>query len=225
MKNDRTNIESDSFALFSDDPFAPMVDNSNDSSDCQKIEVQDVSEEKRSGSHTVDEEPKRVEPIHEKGIIRPKRGFRAIQNIENDSCSKDTSLHKERCGDKESSVGDRSSGNTEKGSSGTVKGQGKRIGRSKQKVQKVEGGDGTGKDNTTDREIVDHDKYPLSEFEESNRVVSKKITGVPRKTEDPFIVEVIIDGYRYKVSSGSIKGDTYVQGLDSRFILKKLKTK
>lgn len=53
-------------------------------------------------------------------------------------------------------------------------------------------------------------------------MITKKITGKPRDTEDPFTVEIVIDGLRYKVSRNSVRDGTYIQGLDSRFIVSRL---
>lgn len=53
-------------------------------------------------------------------------------------------------------------------------------------------------------------------------MITKKIVGKPRDTEDPFTVEIVIDGLRYKVSRNSVRDGTYIQGLDSRFVVSKL---
>jgi len=230
-RNGGSFVESNSFALFSDDPVVPVVCRYNDSTNCKGKKSQEVQEDERTGAQSADEKPEHVESANKEAHSAAKRGFRAIQNAQGDSRPENTPVREERHGNEKPDKGDRKGGESEKRSDGSVKGQVKRIRRSKQKVQETEGGSGTGKDDKTfgetvnERKDVDYDKIPLAEFEASSKVFSKKITGKPRDTEDPFTVEVVIDNLRYRVSRCSIKGDTYVQGLDSRFIVSKLITK
>lgn len=225
-RNGGSFVESNSFALFSDDPVVPVVCRDNDSTNRKGKKVQEIQEDERTGTQATDEKPEHVESANKEAHRAAKRGFRAIQNAQGDSRPENTPVREERHGDKEPDKGDRKGGESEKRGDGPVKGQVKRTRRSKQKVQETEGGSGTGKEHNQDRETsIDYETYPLMEFDPSSKVITRGITGRPRQTEDPFVVEVIIDGLRYKVSKTSIRDGKYIQGLDSRFIVSKLSTK
>ena len=227
-KNDGSS-DSDSFALFSDDIVVPVVSGDDNSSHRDVTKEQEVQETERSGSCAVDEKSEHIEPSHKETHHSPKRGFRAVTNAEVNCRPEDSAVCAGRHGNKESSSGNRENGNTEKGCLESAGGQDKRTGRPKSKVQKAKRRAGVREDDKAAGENieqdVDYDKYPLAEFERSSKVVSRKISGKPRNTDDPFVVEIVIDGLRYRVSKCSIKGDTYIQGLDSRFIISKLVTK
>lgn len=220
------NTESDSFALFSDELFVPVAVGSDNSDIGQEKEDKEIQAEERFGAQAADEEPEHAEHTCEKAHHTPKRGFRAIKNVEGDGRAKDSPVREGRHGDEEAAEGDRDAGKPEEGSDRSTRGKVKGNRHAKQKVQEGEGGAGTGKDYSQDREVdVEYDKYPLSEFEPSSKVITKKITGKPRETEDKFTVEIVIDSLRYKVSRNSVRDGTYIQGLDSRFIVSKLITK
>lgn len=219
-------VESDSFALFSDEPFVSVVAGSDDNGIGQEKEDKEIQAEERSGAQAADEEPEHAEHPCEKAHHTPKRGFRAIKNVEGDSRAKDSPVRERRHGDEEAVEGNREIGKPEEGSDRSTRGKVKGTRRAKQKVQEGEGGAGSGKDDRKDREVdVEYDKYPISEFEPSSKVITKKITGKPRETEDKFTVEIVIDGLRYKVSRNSVRDGNYIQGLDSMFIVSKLITK
>lgn len=69
-------------------------------------------------------------------------------------------------------------------------------------------------------------EFERREFEESCTVmVHKPVVHGPYQTDNPYVVDVVLDdGYMYRVSSCSIREGKYIQGLDSMFIVRRLKS-
>jgi hypothetical protein len=49
---------------------------------------------------------------------------------------------------------------------------------------------------------------------------STRIQLGPVESTNPLLVEIVIDDKRYRVSSWSVKDGTYIQGLDSHYIVR-----
>lgn len=99
----------------------------------------------------------------------------------------------------------------------------------KTKQESVSNGDGEAKRKTLtiDKSSeIKNEKYILTEFDTSNT-----IKGACDIQDGPFyinhfdLVEIVIDNLRYKVSTWSIVGGKYIQGLDSNFLVTKFKKK
>ena len=66
--------------------------------------------------------------------------------------------------------------------------------------------------------------FKLVEFDDSSILLPPKtIQYGPFDTESELDVYIVIDDIRYRVSKCSIRNNVYVQGLDSRFLVKHYK--
>lgn len=221
--NARNSEKSNSFALFGDDDIV-RVDSSSDNI-CQKVVKKDkegkLSEQDRS--QAVDEKSDKPQRSDKETGRHPTRGFRTVKEYKvNDTAESSSSHHKGKT-DTEYDGKTGKSGKKEQGVSGHDKGSvGKKQGN-KRKVQKTEGGSSVQQGEASSGEVIDYSKFKLKDFNETDRTQIYSIFGKPKRTKDPFIVEVIIEGFRYRVSPWSIKGNQYFQGLDSHFLVRKFK--
>jgi hypothetical protein len=224
-KNDKLDsTKSNSFALFGDDSLVSMGNNSVNNTDKKVQETKTSGKTEQIGSQSVDEKPKSVESGVVQGRYQAKRGFRALKNNKDDIVTESGSSDVKGQSNKETDGAGNGSGTKQQRINKADNRSDNKTRRNKRKVQKSEGGSGVheGIDSSCET-ITDYTKYKLREFEVTNKVQNYSITGKPRKTKDDFLVEVIIDGFRYRVSPWSIKGNQYIQGLDSNFLVKKYK--
>lgn len=224
-KNDRSNIkESNSFALFGDDSLVSMGNDHINNTDKKVQEVKTSGKAEQIGSQSANEKPESVERGASQSGYKAKRGFRSLKINKDDIVTEGCSSYVEGQSDQKVDGGNNGSGCKQQRRNKTDNGSDNKAGRNKQKVQKCKGGIGVheGVDSSCET-VIDYKSYKLREFDVTNKIKNYIITGKPRKTKDDFIVEVIIDGFRYKVSSWSIKGNQYIQGLDSNFLVRKYK--
>ena len=224
-KNDNLDsTKSNSFALFGDDSLVSMGNHHVNNHDKKVQETKTSGKTEQIGSQPVDEKPKSVEPGIEQGRYQAKRGFRSLKNNKDNIATESSTNNVKGQSDQEADGGSNDSGTKQQRITKTDNGSDNKTRRNKRKVQKSKGGDGVHEGiNTSCETITDYTKYKLKEFDVTDKVQNYSITGKPRKTKDDFLVEVIIDGFRYRVSPWSIKGNQYIQGLDSNFLVKKYK--
>lgn len=221
--NGKLTEQSNSFALFGDDDLVRVC------SDPVDTKLQAVEKDKegkfaeQDRTQAADEKPDKSQFSDKEAGRHPARGFRSIKEHKIDHTSENpSSVNK---GEDDTDAGGKAgkSGKKEQGVSGHCKGSVVKERGNKRKVQKAEGGSTVQQGEASSGEVIDYSKYKLRDFEETDRTQIYSINGKPKKTKDPFIVEVIIEGFRYKVSPWSIKGNQYFQGLDSHFLVRKLK--
>lgn len=100
--------------------------------------------------------------------------------------------------------------------------------KSKGKDKRIEQHDGTvereiPEETSVQRKLKRSDitKYKLTEFPPAEKVMgSTRIQLGPVESTNPLLVEIVIDDKRYMVSSWSVKDGTYIQGLDSHYIVR-----
>ena len=214
--------KSNSFALFGDDV---VVHNNNSDVDLFSKAVKKSKEAGSSeqiGSQHSDEKPELSE-LNDKVVrYQAKRGFRSIKvnkdNIASESGSADVKGQSNTETDRGSKPFGNKPGKVKPVNNGSVN----KAGRRNKEVQKSEGGTGVHENNNSDPKVVDYSKYPVGEFKSTDRIQNYTIKGAPRIIDD-FLSEIIIDGYRYTVSSWAIKDGQYIQGLDSKFLISKYK--
>ena len=214
--------KSNSFALFGDNIVTTTSNNNIDlfSKAVKKSKETNCTKQIRS-QHT-DEKPESPEfSIKEVGH-QAKRGFRSLKINKNNIGSESDSIDVKGQGGSKINGGDKSSGNESRKFKTKDNRSVSKVGRNQRKVQKDEGGTGVHENDNSNSKVVDYNKYPVGEFEITDRIQNYSIQAKPRVIND-FLVEVIINGYRYKVSPWSIKDGQYVQGLDSNFLVSKYK--
>jgi len=214
--------KSNSFALFGD---GITVSNNSNNVDLFSKAVKKNKETdsiKQIGSQHTDEKSESPELSNKEIRHQAKRGFRSLKinqdNISSESDSTDVKGQNDSKTDGGSKPSGSKSGKVKANDSGSVI----KTRRNKRKVQKDEGGTGVHENDNSNSKVVDYNKYPVCEFEITDRIQNYSIQAKPRVIND-FLVEVIINGYRYKVSPWSIKDGQYVQGLDSNFLVSKYK--
>ncbi len=222
--NGKLSEQSNSFALFSDDDTVSVV-SCPDNTSCKNVKENDERKNtEQTGSQAADEKSDKSQRSNKEAGRNTTRGFRSIKERKIDHTSESSASINKGEVDTEHDRKAGKSGEKEQGVPGHSKGSVSKKRRNKRKVQNVEGGSEVQQGETSSGEVIDYSKYKLRDFEETDRTQIYSITGNPKKTKDPFIVEVIIEGFRYKVSPWSIKGNQYFQGLDSHFLVRRLKT-
>jgi len=222
--NGKLSEQSNSFALFSDDDTVSMVSRPDNTSRKVVKEDKERTEDKQDRSQAVDEKSDKSQRSNKEVGRNTTRGFRSIKNNKVYNVPESSTSTDKGEADTEHYGKDRVAGKKEQGVPGHSKGSISQKRGNKRKVQKTEGGSTVQQGESSIGEVVDYSKYKLKDFDETDRTQIYSITGKPKKTKDPFIVEVIIEGFKYKVSPWSIKGNQYFQGLDSHFIVRKFKT-
>lgn len=219
-KTTTDNSGSNSFALFGDNITSIGNNNNVDLFSKNIKETKKADSTKQIGSSYTDEKPKSPELCTQEIRHKAKRGFRSLKvnqnNINSESASvndKGQNCSKDDGGNKQTGT---KSGKLKKDDNGSVT---KTI-RNKRKVQKNEGGDGVCENDNPDSKVVDYNEYPVGEFEVTDKIRHYSLQAAPRKIDD-FLSEILIDGKRYTVSSGSIKNGQYIQGLDGHFLVSK----
>lgn len=216
--NNRT--KSNSFALFDDNIVTTTSSNTIDlfSKAVKKSKETDCT--KQIGSQHIDEKPESPEfSIKEVGH-QAKRGFRSLKINKDNIGSESDSIDVKGQGCSKINGGDKSSGTKSRKLKAKDNRSVSKVGRNQRKVQKNEGGAGVHENNNSNSKVIDYNKYPVGEFEITDRIQNYSIQAKPRAIND-FLVEVIINGYKYKVSPWSIKDGQYIQGLDSNFLVSK----
>ena len=214
--------ESNSFALFGNnitsstnnnniDLFSKAVKKTKESCVVEQIGSQHVNEKSKSSEHSVKEVG-----------YQAKRGFRSLKIYKDHIGSESDSIDTKGQGYSKIKGGDKSSGTESRKLKTKDNRSVSKVGRNKQKIQKIEGGAGVHENDNSNSKVenVDFRKYPIGEFDVTDKIQNYSIQGQPRIIDD-FTCEVIIDGKRYKVSPWSIKGGQYIQGLDSIFLVSK----
>lgn len=212
--------KSNSFALFGDNIVTTTSNNTIDlfSKAVKKSKETDCI--KQIGSQHVDEKPESPELSIKEVRHKAKRGFRSLKiNKDNIGSEGDSIDVKGQSGSKING-GDKPSGTESRKFKTEDNRSVYKVGRNQQRVQENEGGTGIRKNNNSNSETLDFSKYPIGEFDVTDKIQNYSIQGQPRIIDD-FTYEIIIDGKRYKVSQWSIKGGQYIQGLDSIFIVSK----
>ena len=217
--NDR---KSNSFALFGDNIVTTTSNNNIDlfSKAVKKSKETDCI--KPIGSQHVDEKPESPELSIKEIGHQAKRGFRSLKvnkdNIDAESNTSNTERQDRTKTDRGNKPSGSKPGNVSSNDNKSVT----KTGRGERKVQKDEGRTGVHENDNSNSKVenVDFRKYPIGEFDVTDKIQNYSIQGQPRIIDD-FTCEVIIDGKRYKVSPWSIKGGQYIQGLDSIFLVSK----
>lgn len=214
--------KSNSFALFGDNIVTTTSSNTIDlfSKSVKKSKETDCI--KQIGSQHVDEKPESPELSIKEIGHQAKRGFRSLKINKDNIGSESDSIDVKGQGGSKINGGDKSSGTESRKLKTKDNRSVSKVGRNQRKVQKDEGGTGVQENDNSISKVVDYNKYPVGEFEITNMIQNYSIQAKPRVIND-FLVEVIINGYRYKVSPWSIKDGQYVQGLDSNFLVSKYK--
>ena len=214
--------KSNSFALFGDNIVTTTSSNTIDlfSKSVKKSKETDCI--KQIGSQHVDEKPESPELSIKEVRHQTKRGFRSLKINKDNIGSESDSIDVKGQGGSKINGGDKSSGTESRKLKTKDNRFVSKVGRNQRKVQKDEGGTGVQENDNSISKVVDYNKYPVGEFEITDMIQNYSIQAKPRVIND-FLVEVIINGYRYKVSPWSIKDGQYVQGLDSNFLVSKYK--
>ena len=214
--------KSNSFALFGDNIVTTTSSNTIDlfSKSVKKSKETDCI--KQIGSQHVDEKPESLELSIKEIGHQAKRGFRSLKINKDNIGSESDSIDVKGQGGSKINGGDKSSGTESRKLKTKDNRSVSKVGRNQRKVQKDEGGTGVQENDNSISKVVDYNKYPVGEFEITDMIQNYSIQAKPRVIND-FLVEVIINGYRYKVSPWSIKDGQYVQGLDSNFLVSKYK--
>ena len=214
--------KSNSFALFGDNIVTTTSNNNIDLFSKAVKKNKETDSIKQIGSQHTDEKSESPELSNKEIRHQAKRGFRSLKinqcNISSESDSTDVKGQNDSKADGGSKPSGSKSGKVKANDSGSVT----KTRRNKRKVQKDEGGTGVHENDNSNSKVVDYNKYPVGEFEITDRIQNYSIQAKPRVIND-FLAEVIINGYRYKVSPWSIKDGQYVQGLDSNFLVSKYK--
>ena len=222
--NTSSRTKSNSFALFDDNIAATKCSNNIDLSSKNNKKDKEADINKQTGSQHVDEKPESPELGNKEIRHQAKRGFRSLKidkdnsgseshsvDVEGQSCAKTNRRHKQT-GIELQNITE----NDNRSISGTK--------RNKRQIQKNERRTGIHENNNTDTKNINYNSYPVGQFEITDKLQSYNILTTPKEI-DSFVSEVIIEGKRYKVSSWSIRGDQYIQGLDSLFLVYKYKYK
>ena len=212
--------KSNSFALFGDNIVTTTSNNTIDlfSKSVKKSKETDCI--KPIGSQHVDEKPESPELSIKEIGHQAKRGFRSLKINKDNIGSESDSIDVKGQGGSKINGGDKSSGTESRKLKTKDNRSVSKVGRNQRKVQKDKGGTGVHENDNSNSKVVDYNKYPVGEFEITDRIQNYSIQAKPRVIND-FLAEVIINGYRYKVSPWSIKDGQYVQGLDSNFLVSK----
>lgn len=212
--------KSNSFALFGDNIVTTTSNNTIDlfSKAVKKSKETDCI--KQIGSQHVDEKPESPELNIKEVRHQTKRGFRSLKINKEHIGSESDSIDVKGQGSSKINGGDKSSGAKSRKLKTKDNRSVSKAGRNQRKVQKSEGGAGVHENNNTNSKVIDYTKYPVGEFEITDRIQNYSIQAKPRAINN-LLVEVIINGYRYKVSPWSIKDSQYIQGLDSNFLVSK----
>lgn len=108
-------------------------------------------------------------------------------------------------------------GKTEEGKS-KLKGKSKRIEQHDESIEREIPEETSGNRKLKRSDIT---KYKLTEFPPAEKVMgSTRIQLGPVESTNNLLVEIVIDDKRYRVSSWSVKDGTYIQGLDSHYIVR-----
>ena len=214
--------KSNSFALFSDNIVTTTSNNTIDlfSKAVKKSKKTDCI--KQIGSQHVDEKPESPELNIKEVRHQAKRGFRSLKINKEYIGSESNSVDVKGQGCSKINGGDKSSGTESRKIKTKDNRSVSKVGRNQRKVQNGEGGTGVHENDNSNSKVIDYNKYPVGVFEITDRIQNYFIQAKPRVIND-FLVEVIINGYRYKVSPWSIKDGQYIQGLDSNFLVSKYK--
>ena len=223
--NKRIPERSNSFALFDDDDVVAVANNSDDIVRKTKKESKKRDSAKHPGSQTTDEKPDTSKSAVKETIQHSHRGFRSIKVNQVVADAKGDSVDNKGT---DSTISDKGTGNSEEklqGSGRTVKRTNDKVKRGKRKVQEAEGGDSVSKRKSSSGETLakQMSAYKLREFDVTDKVNNYSIDLGPKETDRWDLVEVVIDGFRYRVSPWSIRDKQYIQGLDSHFLVSKYK--
>ena len=212
--------KSNSFALFGDNIVTTTSSNTIDlfSKAVKKSKETDCI--KQIGSQHVDEKPESPELSIKEVRHQAKRGFRSLKINKDNIGSESDSIDVKGQGGSKINGGDKSSGTESRKLKTKDNRSVSKVGRNKRKIQKNEGGTGIDENDNSNSETLDVSKYPIGEFDVTDKIQNYSIQGQPRIIDD-FNCEILIDGKRYKVSSWSIKEGQYIQGLDSNFLVSK----
>ena len=212
--------KSNSFALFDDNSVTTTSNNTIDLFSKSVKKSKETGCIKQIGSQYTDEKSESSEFSVKKVGHQAKRGFRSLKINKDHIGSESDSIDTKGQGYSKIKGGDKSSGTESRKLKTKDNRSVSKVGRNKRKIQKVEGGAGVHENDNSNPEVIDYNKYPVGEFEITDGIQNYSIQGQPRVIDD-FNYDVIIDGKRYKVSSWSIKGEQYIQGLDSNFLVSK----
>lgn len=212
--------KSNSFALFGDNIVTTTSNNTIDlfSKAVKKSKETDCI--KQIGSQHVDEKPESPELSIKEVRHQAKRGFRSLKINKDNIGSEGDSIDVKGQGGSKINGGDKSSGTESRKLKTKDNRSISKVGRNQRNVQKNEGGTGVQENDNSNSKVIDYNKYPVGEFEITDRIQNYSIQAKPRVIND-FLVEVLINGYKYKVSPWSIKDGQYIQGLDSNFLVSK----
>ena len=214
--------KSNSFALFGDNIVTTTSNNTIDLFSKSVKKSKETGCIKQIGSQYTDEKSESFEFSVKKVGHQAKRGFRSLKINKDHIGSESDSIDTKGQGYSKIKGGDKSSGTESRKLKTKDNRSVSKVGRNKRKIQKVEGGTGVHENDNSNSKVenVDFRKYPIGEFDVTDKIQNYSIQGQPRIIDD-FTCEVIIDGKRYKVSPWSIKGGQYIQGLDSIFLVSK----
>lgn len=216
--------KSNSFALFGDNIVTTTSNNTVDlfSKAVKKSKETDCT--KQIGSQHTDEKSESPELSTKEVRHQAKRGFRSLKINKDNIGSESYSIDAKGQGGSKINGGDKPSGTESRKLKTKDNRSVSKVGRNKRKVQKNEGGTGVNENDNSNSETLDFSKYPIGEFDVTDKIQNYSIQDQPRIIDD-FTYEAIIDGKRYKVSPWSIKGGQYIQGLDSNFLVSKYRIK
>ena len=214
--------KSNSFALFGDNIVTTTSNNNIDLFSKAVKKSKETDRIKQIGSQHVDEKPESLELSIKEIGHQAKRGFRSLKINKDNIGSESDSIDVKGQGGSKINGGDKSSGTESRKLKTKDNRSVSKVGRNQRKVQKDEGRTGVHENDNSNSKVenVDFRKYPIGEFDVTDKIQNYSIQGQPRIIDD-FTCEVIIDGKRYKVSPWSIKGGQYIQGLDSIFLVSK----
>ena len=216
-RNGENNSGIESIALFDfgmDDSYTSVIVRD----DTGKItKAEKIVEEERRGINLLEEEPHDVEQRSSQTDVNV--GSRESDDRKNKSDLKHKGLSSdaEGVGNKGTSGADSKSKVRKRRTKASGSGDIEAVGSDEQKVSGRKG-----RKQETEREITF--TGTRGDFSEASMTIGpKQIEIGPKDCEDELDVDVQIDGTIYRVSRWSVIGNMYHQGLDSRFIVRRLK--
>lgn len=222
-RNTTVNEKSNSFALFGDNVISRSDNNINLFSK-NRYEGKENHRTEQTGSQNINEKSESFEFRSKENGCQTERKLRTFTNDKDYSDTENCTDYVKGQSGNETERNNRNAGNESRDSTTDDTGVIGKVKRRKRKIRESEGRTGICKDNDTNTETIDYSKCPVGEFDFTNKIKNFHIQYKPRII-DNFLSEIIIEGYRYTVSSTSIIGNQYVQGLDSNFLVKKYRNK
>lgn len=228
VRNDNDDNRTDGVDLFAVSCIVPVDDNSDHPTQRKQDKRQEKVSAERDGAQDNKEKPERGRHSDTKNRDNAEvRRAEPEEDVQHDT-DETSSPDRQRSGNKEPSAKGRGGG-------GVVSKRKKALDRTVEPVKEgskgtseivrtvEEGSKGTGRDRRAAETVtadVDYKKFKLTDFDTTKTLMSPRVIQYgPFPTKREHEVYIIMDDRRYRVSAGSVRNNTYIQGLDSLFLL------